>query len=295
MYLQFSEGLPGLVVNQSAKTVYIDQQEALSDIEIVYERYLARDLDFFKISQDHARGFYAFLEHLKNVPPSVRFVKGHITGPISYALFLTDENRRSVIYNKDIFEVLTKTLVMKARWQIKLLKNIFPNVIIFIDEPYLVSIGSSFVNINMEEALIRLTEVVDAIREEGALSGIHCCGNTDWSMLFSIGIDILNFDAYNFIKEFSLYSQQIDSFLSRNATIALGIVPSSDSVRKETADSLIEKARAAVKAISGRLQSSGQDGSFLITPSCGVGGLDESLALDVMKATRRLSESLKKV
>ena len=87
---------------------------------------------------------------------------------------------------------------MKARWQIKMLKRLNPNVIIFIDEPYLVSIGSRYVNIPAGDVIRSLDEVFSAIREEGALSGVHCCGNTDWPLLLKRGVDILNFDAYNF-------------------------------------------------------------------------------------------------
>ena len=46
------------------------------------------------------------------------------------------------------------------------------------------------------------------------IASLHCCGNTDWSMLLKRDIDILNFDAYNFVKEFSLYHADIKNFIS---------------------------------------------------------------------------------
>lgn len=292
MYAQFSEKIPGLVIDEKNKNIYVDTSDIASRIEEVYEKYLEGDLDFFALSENYARGFYEFLECLK-APQSknIKFVKGQVIGPISYALFLTDQNKKAIIYDKDIFEVLTKILVMKARWQIKKLKKYFPNTIIFIDEPYLVSIGSSFVNINIEAAFERFDELVKAIKGEGSLVGAHCCGNTDFGLLLKRDIDILNFDAYNFTKEFALYSGDIKNYLKDGKAIAWGMIPSSDAIEKENKRTLADRFRSNL----GLLANKGIDTkniSSLITPSCGVGTLNEDTAKKVIEAARTLSADL---
>jgi methionine synthase II (cobalamin-independent) len=293
MYVQYSEGLPGLVIDQEKKTVHIDTSRVASDIELVYGKYLDGDVDFFKISENYAQGFYAFQEMFKASPPkAVRFIKGQITGPVSYGLFLTDENKRSVVYDKDLFEVLTKVLMMKARWQIRRLKKLFGAVIFFIDEPYLVSIGSSFVNVDTALVFSKLDELIEAIKKEGALCAIHCCGNTDWSMLLKRDIDILNFDAYNFMKEFSLYGVEIKNYLKRGSSLALGVVPSSEDIDGQTKSSLIERVEAALKALRDKGIEDKQM-SIMLTPSCGVGSLEEERAKKVMELTSALSNKLK--
>ena len=290
MYVQYAEGLPGLVIDEVKKTIHIDTSKAAAEIENVYSRYIDGDVEFFKISEGRAKGLYEFPDAIKSCK-DIKYIKGHITGPLSYGLFLTDQNKKAVIYDKDIFEVLTKTLVMKARWQIRRLKKINPSVIIFIDEPYLVSIGSSFVNVSAEDAANKLDELIDAIKEEGALCGLHCCGNTDWSMLLKRDIDILNFDAYNFIKEFSLYHEDIKNFTERGSTIAWGVVPTSDEIDNETRDSLKERCEEALNVLSDK----GVDRkriSSLVTPSCGVGAMDEVKATKVIEMTAALSAKL---
>ncbi len=290
MYVQYAEGLPGIVCNEEKKTIHVDTSKAAAGIEEVYSRYLDGDVEFFKISEDRAQGLYEFPEAVKGLK-DIKYVKGHITGPLSYGLFLTDENKRAVIYEKDLFEALTKTLVMKARWQIRRLKKINPSVIIFIDEPYLVSIGSSFINISLGDLARKLDELVGAIKEEGALAGLHCCGNTDWPVLLKRDIDILNFDAYNFTKEFSLYHGDIKDFTSRGGTIAWGIVPTSEAIDEETCASIAEKCKEAVKILSDK----GVDEklmSSLVTPSCGVGAMDEARAAKVLEMTAALSARL---
>ena len=292
MYIQFSEKLPGLVLDTDKKTIHIDTSKVSSEIEKVYGKYLDGDLEFFRIAEEYAEGFYEFLEHLKKPDKDMKFVKAQITGPVSYGLFLTDENKRSILYDKDLFEVLTKVLIMRARWQIKAIKKLFPNVIMFIDEPYLVSIGSSFVNIDIDEVGKKLDDLIGAIKNDGALVGVHCCGNTDWSFLLKRDIDILNYDAYNFTKEFSLYAADIKNFIKKGGTIAWGIVPSSEDVSKENSRSLAERLEDAIKALADK--GVPKDLSSLITPSCGLGSLDEKTAEAIFNLTGRLSAGFKK-
>ncbi len=293
MYAQYAEHLPGVVIDEVNKTIHVDTTGVAETIEEVYQAYLDNNVEFFKISENFAQGFYEFLDRLNKVPKSVKYVKGHITGPISYALQVTDENKKSIIHDRDLFEVVTKVLAMKARWQVRRMKKLFPSVIIFIDEPYLVSIGSSYININREEAFGRLDEVIAAIKSEGALAGLHCCGNTDWPLLLKRDLDILNFDTYNFAKEFSLYGSDIQNFLNKGSAIAWGIIPSSDAIMKENPKALAEKMNASMKLLTDR--GIGTDGiSSIITPSCGVGTLDDEMAKKVLETAAEVSRILRK-
>ncbi len=291
MYVQYSESMPGIVLDEKSRTMHVDMSKAASGIEEAYGRYADEDVEFFRISEGRAKGFYGFLDALKRKSPRVKCVKGQITGPISYALTVTDEKKRPLIYEKDLFEIVTKVLAMKARWQIRRLKEYHENVIIFIDEPYLVSIGSSFVNVNIAEAVRMLDEVIDSIRKDGAVVGVHCCGNTDWSLLLKRKIDILSFDAYTFMKEFFLYAQEIKEFLKRGGTLAWGIVPTSDAADREDEESLVDRLKKGIQT----LLDKGIDKKSLhslITPSCGLGSLEESRAKKILAMTTALEEAL---
>ena len=292
MYCQFSEGLPGVMIDEKKRSIYIDSNVAASDMEKAYQKYIDQDVEYFKISSPFAEGLYEFISSFKKEAATAKFVKGHVTGPVSFALSVTDEDRRALIYDKDMFDVATKVLTMKARWQIRELKKLSRNVIIFIDEPYLVSIGSSYVNIPVDDVIRSLDEVICAIREEGALSGVHCCGNTDWPLLLKRGVDILNFDSYNFMKEFFLYHQDIKDFIERGSAIAWGIVPSSFAVDSTDPESIARRLKAALKA----LEDKGIDGSSvssLVTSSCGLGTLDEKVAKRIAEMVSRVSDILK--
>ncbi|MDP3730742.1 MAG: hypothetical protein Q8R14_04365 [Candidatus Omnitrophota bacterium] len=292
MYCQFSEGLPGVVIDEKKRSVYVDSGKAASGMEKAYQKYLDGDVEYFRISSEFAEGLYEFFGSFKKEAQAARFVKGHVTGPVSFGLSVTNENKRALIYDKYMFDVAVKVLAMKTRWQIRELKKLSKDVIIFVDEPYLVSIGSSYVNIPADDVTRSLDDIFSAIREEGALSGVHCCGNTDWPLLLKRGVDILNFDAYNFMKEFFLYHRDIKDFIGRGSAIAWGIVPSSSAADTETPESIAKRLKEALKI----LEDKGIDGSSissLVTSSCGLGTLDERRAKRIVETAKGVSDILK--
>ena len=56
------------------------------------------------------------------------------------------------------------------------------DVICFIDEPILSAFGcSTYVSVQRDDVVAKLREVIEAVHAEGALAGVHCCGNTEWT------------------------------------------------------------------------------------------------------------------
>jgi methionine synthase II (cobalamin-independent) len=183
-----------------------------------------------------------------------------------------------------------KALAMNARWQVRRMRGRAPRTILFIDEPSLSTFGSAYVNLTRERAVTAIDEVVSAAREEGALVGIHCCGNTDWSLLAETGADIINFDAHAFFEGFALYPRELSAFLARGGSVAFGVVPSAQAAARETADSLAALLQGELE----RLEESGVDRGLLerrmlITPSCGLSSLSVELAEGVLALAREVS------
>ncbi len=298
MYAQYSENIPGIVIDKQSKKIFVDTKQDLSgDIEKVLQKYLDNDLEFFSMGEEYTEGLYKFLDMKKTLSanPDLKFLKGQITGPVSFGLTVKDTSGKSIMYLKEFEELIPKFLGMKARWQITRLKEIHDKVIIFIDEPYLTSIGSSYVSINKDKALAAINEMVSLIKQEGAISGLHCCGNTEWDFLLKSDIDILSFDAYNYMKEFLLYAEDIKNFLNQGKSIAWGIVPTNqEGLKKEDAKSLISKMIESMdklkeKGINAKLLSR----SSIITPSCGCGTLTVEECEKVFDILDSVSKELK--
>ena len=290
MYIQFSHGFPGVVLEK--ENIYIDRcQDLNKPLEQLYAAYLENNVDKYPISPDYAAGLHSFLA-LNNLSPLA--VKGQITGPISWGLTVTDNNRRAIIYDDTLGDAVAKLLRLKASWQEKALSQISKNTIIFVDEPYMVSFGSAFVSLSRERAISLLEEVFGGI---SGLKGVHCCGNTDWSVLLDTSADILSFDAYNYAQSLTLYPAEVKKFLERGGTIAWGIIPNDDkSLAKETIASLkdrLEEAMAPFTRKGIRFKQLIEQG--LLTPSCALASLaTEEASARALELLAELSARIRK-
>ena len=232
----------------AAATVYMDTRKT-EGIERFYEDVYGDNVDAFAISEQAAPGFYALLERLPRMAEGIRYVKGQLTGPFTLGIGLKDENGKPVIYDGAYFDIIKKALRMKAAWMIKAIKRVCPDkeVLLFFDEPALVSFGSAFVSVSARA----VTSLFDEVREGlDARVGVHCCGNTDWSVLLRTGVDIINYDAFNFMETLFYFRRELSAFLARGGRIAPGIVPSSGEALHEA--SLADLARLW-HAYAGRL------------------------------------------
>ena len=268
MYVQFSQGFPGVVVKEDG--IYIDRSQDLDKpLEQLYTAYLDNDIDKYPTSPEYAAGLHSFLALEKLSPLAV---KGQITGPITWGLAVTDESRKAIIYDDMLADAIAKLLKLKASWQEKALSRISKNTIIFVDEPYMMSFGSAFFSLSRERVISLLEEVFSGISR---LKGVHCCGNTDWSVLLDTSADILSFDAYNYAQSLSLYPAEVRKFLEKKGTIAWGIVPNDEeSLAKEAVASLkdrLEEAMAPFTRKGIRFKQLIEQG--LLTPSCGLASL----------------------
>ena len=301
MYIQASEGMPCLILDEEKGKVYFRTEGDISgELEKFYEKIIENRVDYFKISEDYAAGFYSLMEQVRKKlskgegGAGILALKGQLIGPISFGLTVTDENRKSILYHEQLVDAVVKTCVMKACWQITRMKEVFPQIIIFIDEPYLASFGSAFVSLSRDEVVNYLNEVIDSIKSEGAIAGIHCCGNTDWSILMDTKVDIISFDAYSYLETISLYPEKLKEFLSQGRHLAWGIVPASSQVMEEEINSLIKRFEDGLKLLNSKgVERERILGNLLITPSCGTGTLPVEVAEKVVKLTRGVSDNIK--
>ncbi len=290
MYVQFSQGFPGVIVE--GNRIYIDRSQDLDKpLEEFYAAYLENNADKYPISPDYAAGLHSFLA-LKNLSPLA--VKGQITGPVTWGLTVTDDSHRAIIYDDVLGDAVAKLLRLKASWQEKELSQISKNTIIFVDEPYMAAFGSVGVMLSKERIISLLEEVFSGI---SGLKGIHCCGNTDWSVLLGTSADILSSDTYNYAQSLSLYPAEVKKFLDRGGTIAWGIIPNNEeSLAKETVASLkdrLEEAMAPFTRKGIRFKQLIEQG--LLTPSCGLGSIaTEEAASRVLELLAELSIRIRK-
>jgi methionine synthase II (cobalamin-independent) len=291
MYVQYSEGFPGVILDTENEKIVVDRARTEDELEALYLAYLEDKVDEWAIDRSYAAGLYDFLERnwAERAPVAV---KGQVTGPISMGLQVTDQNLRPVLYDEILADALAKHLRLKAAWVEKQLRSIHDEVIVFIDEPYMSAFGSAFVSLSREQVIVALEEVFAGLT---CLKGVHCCGNTDWSILLETSAQILSLDAHNYAESLSLYPETVRVFLDRGGSIAWGIIPQDEAgIDEATVEGVVEKLEAAwellmVKGIS----KDSILASCLITPSCGLGSVPPAIAARGLELTAAVSRAVR--
>lgn len=305
MEIQYSEGIPCAVIDDDKGRMYFDTSVDYSeDFAAFYESYIAAmdpdegdgDCSAMAISEDFSKGIYALEKALKTGGKKLPWLKMQTTGPCSFALTIVDEAKRAMYYNEEFRDVITKALAMKCRWQIQKFRPYAESFICFVDEPILSAFGSStYISVKREDVVALLAEMAEAIHQEGALAGVHCCGNTEWSILTDAGVDIVNFDAFEYGHTISMYGADVKKHLEAGRMLAWGMVPTSAKVMGQTAESLediLEKNMDALSAATG-LSKQVIAEQALITPSCGTGSLSVAEADKVFELVKELSARMK--
>lgn len=299
MYVQYSSILPAIQEDAKQEKVYFETSKDISEaLEKFYTPLLEDNVDAFALHPDYAPGFFAMLETLQKTEG--KWAKGQVTGPISFGLTVTDQDLRASLYNDMLADTIVKNMAMNARWQIQKLKSVRPNVIIFLDEPYMAAFGSAFISLSHEQVIGYLDEVFDAIHAEGGIAGIHCCANTDWGVLLETHVDILNLDAYGFIENLALYPSELREYLDRGGNICWGIVPNNEQIFSETPQGLADRLRNGISMIIEKAAARGVRinaeeffSRSLIAPACGLGSTSVEVADRVFETLAETGKILK--
>ncbi len=288
MVPQYSEGFPYITID--GDTVHIGEAEEAA-VSAFYEAVAAKT--GFPISEEYAAGFYAFIDILKRENRHFDTIKGHITGPLTFSLSLTDRQKRPLFFDEELRDLSLELLKGKVSWQIERLTTYADQLLIFIDEPILTALGTStYIGVSNEEASRMLKEIVDYIKECGAMAGIHCCGRSDWPVVLSSGIDVFNFDCYDYWDTLSIYPEEIGTYIEEGGYIAWGVVPTTEAVREAELPLLKDKLESGLTSLEkigvpkDRLRQ-----QALITPSCGAGSLNINDALRVFTLLKDLRNS----
>jgi len=222
-------------------------------------------------------------------------LKGHITGGVSFSLFVSAAKEKLLAYDENFFDMAVKGCLIKALWQIKTLSPFTDDLIIFADEPGIAGFGSAYVPIEEKQIREALDYYVPLLKNAGVRVGMHCCANTQWSIIIDSGIDILSFDAFSYFDNLILYADSLKKFIKNGGTIAFGIVPTDEQVFSLTSSQLFE----SIKSHINELSKLGLDKQIIaaqsmITPACGLGTKNVELAVKALELTVDIADDLKR-
>ncbi|HWQ68200.1 MAG TPA: hypothetical protein VN372_15190 [Methanospirillum sp.] len=279
-----SEFLPGRVIE--GNKLYVDRSRDFAQaMEQIYLDYMEQNIDRYAASPEYGAGYYTLAARDLS---STWCVKCQVTGPVTFGLTITDQDRRPLAYDAQYFDMLSKMLALRARWyELLMQKTGAPQTLVVVDEPYLAALGSSVMQITPEMVASALEDISSLI--EGGI-GIHCCSNTDWGYLMSLKPAVISLDAYGTSREFLLYRDQIRSYLKAGGIIAWGIVPAElDKFNLETTETLWQRYLSIRDDLQPALGYELFDAQAIITPSCGLRLADVSGAVRIMETVADIS------
>ncbi len=287
MYAQFWEGFPGGFVKNG--DVYIKKELFHKELEDFYTAFLENDLQRFSISRERAEGLYAIREFMEKEGVKPKTFKIQITGPISFGLMVKDaETKRQAIFIEEYFEALKLFIKAKIKWQMGFFREILGDskLLVFLDEPYMMSWGSAFFNYPEEGIIRAFKEVSEGLEAE---IGIHCCGNTDWGLILACNFDVVNFDAFDYMDHFLLYKEQARRYVEDGGVLAWGLVPTGEGIKKVELKDLLNLFERGLNTLGTKGRRT------IVTPSCGTGSMEEGDARKVFKLLRGIFEEKKHI
>jgi len=296
MSAQAARGLPGLKVDETSRTVAMDpdlpRDEALARF---YEIVLSGDLTPFAFQAQDARGFFALLEAVASQGSPSPALKGQLSGPLTFTGVVKDAAGKPILYDRELTQAVCAGLARKLAWQAEKFRELGKAPIVFLDEPFLTGFGSAYLPISKDEVAAILTQTLEEARGAAAgpvTLGIHCCGNTDWSLLLQAPIDILSFDSHGFFESLRLYDRELSHYLTRGGWLAWGLVPTLDPAefKKETADSLWQRFQQQVTQLSEDVHWGLKEilAQSLLTPACGTGYMSREDSRRVLTTLKEL-------
>jgi hypothetical protein len=160
--------------------------------------------------------------------------------------------------------------------------------VVFVDEPGLTALPHPTFPMPHDDAIDLLSSVLAELAPD-CVTGVHCCGRTDWRMLMAAGPDIVSLPL---ALSDDIAAADLDAFFARGGVVAWGVVPtdgpigeSLEPMWRALANRWCDLVRLGCDGVSLRTQS-------MITPACGLAGHDEQQAARVLELTNRLADRL---
>lgn len=287
MLPQALDGLPGLTIESDGTTTLdaeVWQGRAASLNEKLLRAFASaaspEAFQAFEPSSSTSSAWQPFLWELGE--RKVRLAKIQLAGPLTAQWALRGPDLGMAVFRL----VLARALAMTRRLQAE---GVQP--IIYLDEPGLIALERA--NPRHLIALQELKLLIQALRKEGVIVGLHCCSNTDWPSILSLGLDVLSLDCGLSLGGLLAHGPELDAFVDGGGRLSLGVIPtasSTDEPHERDPRHLWRGLRETFEARGARRALA----RALFTPACGLAlhSVPEAEAvLDALLEVRELARS----
>jgi len=266
-------GIDGVTVGQyGAISVDVNRVDPLADVTT-------------DLQHDAFAGFRRFLELAaeRHAVRPIEAVKWQLVGPVTLGMALL----RAGVPGHDAFDVSVRAVRCHVQHLLDAVEAAVPGArqLVFIDEPAMVDLTDAHFPVAPDTAIDLVSGALAAI-EPRALSGLHVCGDADWSTLIAAGPQILSVPIGASIVDAAGYLQQ---FLARGGIVAWGAVHTDGPI-----STTVERPWRQLTQLWCQLVERGCDHVMLrtqclVTPECGLGLHSPAVAERVHHITAEVS------
>ncbi|MFZ4714802.1 MAG: hypothetical protein ACOYL6_13880 [Bacteriovoracaceae bacterium] len=150
--------------------------------------------------------------------------KVQISGHLTNSLVLSLEDGESLKDYPQILSDIFKWTMVKGLALIQVLKKKAIKPVIFIDEPILTIFKSSSDPLFIT-GISELTMLALCFRKNGAVVGMHSCGNALWKNVLDLPLDYLSFDCKLSTTQVLQEEDSVNNFLKGGGKLSLGLLP----------------------------------------------------------------------
>lgn len=272
MLAQAAWGVPGVTVDPDGELTVdpaaVDPEAPVADPELTGEPWV---------------GMRAFLDA---VATRTGPIKLQLTGPVTLGLAL----HRAGLDVDTAFAVAASAVRQRAEAIIAVATKRAPAapLVVFVDEPGLVGCTAAGFPLTLDDT-IDLVSGALATLEPWAVTGLHCCGDTDWKALLQAGPEILSLPVD---IDVDAAGGALGAFIERGGWLAWGAVPtdrplgtSVDRLWRSLSMRWCELVQAGCDPVLLRTQA-------MVTPSCGLALHGPTQAERVLALTADLANRL---
>jgi hypothetical protein len=205
------------------------------------------------------------LRHLEHARAPI--ARAEISGPLSLALQIVDDQERPLAYDPAMREALAQQLTLRAAWLSEQISSHLGAAMVCLDEPFLDALSSPFAPLDYDEGFALLART---LAEAPAPRGLCVSGQTNWATVLALPADIIFFDAYEHEAGLIQAASAVAGYLDRGGTLGWGLVPNDPAtLTQERVETLARRFESAVEylAAAGSILPERIRGAALISTS----------------------------
>jgi len=274
MLAQALEGLPGLEVgNEGGCRVRLAAwAEGARELD---ERLGSDELSSLEPSTHACACWRPFLAAVTLRRP--RFAKVQIAGPVTLARFVSLDGGRSLVAERPLFRQVCRLVFARGVSLVRALARAGCAPVLFLDEPGLDQSES------LTDAWGALGDLIERVQREGAIVGVHCCGDAPWERLLEARPDIVSLDVRHLDALLGAPAGALSRFVAAGGRFGLGVIPTTP---RQPADAATLSQRLLSSLRPPLLRSS------LLSPACGLSGATLSEARGAFQLLAEVRERL---